>query len=243
MRIPPAASVATAPLLLTAALVIGAPSAAAAPSDGSDGPVPYAVTAEGLTLPDGADFADGGHVNVRYTVAGAERSAGIHFETRNEQPSGQYVGESFLPWDELIDDPSYCITWVQVAEYDEHFGEGGQKPVCTDDRPAPTATPTPTTTPTATPTPSATPGPSATTEPAAEPASSDTATEPSPVPSASAGSVAAPSPTTTAATTPATDEDVLAATGSMAVPVTIFAGLLIAAGVVLLVMGRRVKQD
>jgi hypothetical protein len=246
MRIPPAASVATAPLLLAAAFVIGAvigaPSAAAAPPGGSDGPVPYTVTAKGLTLPDGAAFADGGHVNVRYTAAGAERSAGIHFETRNDQPSGQYVGESFLPWGELIDDPSFCITWVQVAEYDEHFGEGGQKPVCTDDQPAPTpsATPKPSTTPTpsAPATPSATPAPSATTQPAAEPTPSDTAAEPSPVPSASADRTATPS----SAATPSADEDVLAATGSMAVPVSIFAGLLIAAGVVLLVMGRRVKQ-
>jgi hypothetical protein len=240
MRIPPAASIATAPLLLAAALVvgavIGAPSAAAAPPGGSDGPVPYTVTAEGLTLPNGAAFADGGHVNVRYTAAGAERSAGIHFETRNDQPSGRYVGEPFLPWGELIDDPSFCITWVQVAEYDEHFGEGDQKPVCTDDQTAPTPSAAPK--PSATPTSSATATPSATTQPGTEPSPSGTGVEPSPVPSASADGAATPS----AVATPASDEDVLAATGSMAVPVTIFAGLLIAAGVVLLVMGRRVKQ-
>lgn len=242
MRTASAASVAATSLLLSPALVLGGlalagPAAAAQAAGGSDGPVPYEVTAEGLTLPDGAAFADGGHVNVRYTADGATESAGIHFETLNDQPSGRYVGESFLPWDELIDAPSFCITWVQVAEYDEHFGEGGQQPVCTDGEPAPTSTPTstPTPAPSATSTPTSTPTPS---EPAAEPSPSGTEAAASPTPSGSAGNTPAPS----AGPTSATDEDVLAATGSMAVPVTIFAGLLVAAGVVLLVMGRRVKR-
>lgn len=250
MRISPAASLAAAPFLLAASLAVTAPAAAAQPSGGSDGQVPYEVTAEGLTLPAGATFADGGHVNVRYTAGDSERSVGIHFETLNDQPSGAYVGKAFLPWSELVDEESFCITWVQVAQYDEHFGEGGQQPVCTDDAPAPTATPTPSGTPTPSatpsgaPTPTDAPAPPSTEAPSTEAPSNeapaddaDSAAEASPAPSGPADAAATPSGAPTAA-----DDAVLAATGSMAVPVTVFAGLLIVAGAVLLAMGRRVRQ-
>ncbi|RPF20422.1 hypothetical protein [Myceligenerans xiligouense] len=210
MRVSSAASRVATTLAVAPALLLAAPAAAS----GSDGQVPYEVTAEGLTLPDGATFPDGGHVNIKYTVDGAESSAGIHFETLNDQPSGQYVGASFLPWAELIDATSYCVTWVQVSEYDQHFGEGGQQPVCTGDEPGPTPTTEPTPadpTPSAEPTPSATPG----------------------------GATGAPSESPG---TPTEGDAELAATGSMAGPVTAFAALLIAAGVTLVVLGRKTKR-
>jgi hypothetical protein len=221
------------PALVLGGLALAGP-AAATPQGGSDAPVPYTVAPDGLTLPDGATFQDGGHVNVRYTVDGVESGTGIHFETLNDQPSGRYVGESFLPWSELIDEASYCVSWVQVSQFDEHFGEGGQEPVCTDDQAAPSATPTPSTsaTPSVTPTTSATPGTPA-------PAGPTPADEAAPAGDAPASAIPSPSGTPTTAG----DDGVLAATGSMAVPVTIFAGLLIAGGVVLVLMGRRVRRN
>jgi len=121
-------------------------SAGPAAAGGSDDPVPYTVGADGLTLPAGDAFRDGGHVNIRYTAAEApEGSANIHFETLNSQPSGAYVGTSFVPWSALLGHvpAGLCITWVQVEGYDEHFGEGGQAPVCTTDAvvPAPSSAP------------------------------------------------------------------------------------------------------
>ncbi len=109
-------------------------SATPALAGGSDSPTPYVVGADGLTLPAGTTFPDNGHVNIRYTMPGsdAELAAGVHFESLNDQPSGQFVGQSFLPWSYLIEADEYCITWVQVADFNEHFGEGGQEPVCTD---------------------------------------------------------------------------------------------------------------
>ncbi|MFE9232070.1 hypothetical protein [Cellulosimicrobium funkei] len=122
---------------LGAALIL-ALSAAPAAAGGSDDPVPYRVEPDGLYLPVPDAFPDGGHVNIRYTVGGQERSAGVHFESLNNQPSGKFVGSSFLPWSYLIDAPDYCITWVQVGQYNEHFGEGGQDPVCTTEPATPT---------------------------------------------------------------------------------------------------------
>ena len=122
---------------LGAALIL-AVSATPAFAGGSDGPTPYRVAPDGLYLPAGESFPDGGHVNIRYTVGDQERSAGVHFETLNDQPSGQFVGSAYLPWSYLIDDTDYCITWVQVGQYNEHFGEGGQEPVCTDQPTTPT---------------------------------------------------------------------------------------------------------
>ncbi len=213
MRTLTAAAIAASSLLLT-------PAAAAQAPGGSDAPVPYTVTAEGVTLPDGAAFPDGGHVNVRYTVDGVERAAGIHFETLNDQPSGAYVGESFLPWSALTDSTSFCVTWVQVSLYDEHFGEGAQEPVCTDDVPTPSATPTP----------------SSSTVPSATPVPTDAS--PSTGPTAPEDGAASDD---TIADQGAGD-GVLAATGSMAVPVALFAALLVAAGAVLVVLGRRTRR-
>jgi LPXTG-motif cell wall-anchored protein len=115
----------------TTALVL-AP-AGAAWAGGSDDPTPYTVTADGLTLPAPEVFRDGGHVNIKYTVDGQQEDASIHFESLNNQPSGAWIGKSSLRWSALIDEADYCITWVQVSDYNEHFGEGGQDPVCTTD--------------------------------------------------------------------------------------------------------------
>ncbi|MBL0886425.1 LPXTG cell wall anchor domain-containing protein [Myceligenerans indicum] len=213
MRLLSAASRIAATLAVAPAVLFAAPAAA---TGGSDDPVPYEVTAEGLTLPPGTTFPDNGHVNIRYTVDGTENSAGIHFETLNDQPSGKYVGESFLPWGELIDAASYCITWVQVSEYNQHFGEGGQEPVCTTDEPEPTPDATE---------PATGPTPSASTPSAAPGTPGEAAVTPS----------ASPEPS-------AEDGTVLAATGSTAVPVAIFAGLLVAAGAILVVLGRRARR-
>ncbi|MFE5341925.1 LPXTG cell wall anchor domain-containing protein [Isoptericola sp. NPDC056578] len=109
-------------------------SAGPAAAGGSDDEPPYQVTADGLTLPAGDAFRDGGHVNIRYTTPGAgQQGAGIHFETLNQRPSGAYVGKQFLPWSAVLGEvpAELCITWVQVEGYNEHFGEGGQEPVCT----------------------------------------------------------------------------------------------------------------
>ena len=66
----------------------------AALAAGSDGPIPYSVTVEGIQLPAGETFKDGGHVNVKSN----QGDRGIHFESLNNQPSGQWIGKSFLPW-------------------------------------------------------------------------------------------------------------------------------------------------
>ena len=93
---------------------------------GSDSPTPYTVDATGVTLPAGATFQDNGHVNVKTN----QGDKGIHFESLNNQPSGQWIGQGFLPWSAFgFDTATLCVTWVQLSQYNEHFGEGGQSPV------------------------------------------------------------------------------------------------------------------
>ena len=128
---------ATAVASLALAAFVASPALAA----GSDGPTPYTVAADGLSLPSPDTFPDGGHVNIRYTDAtGATKSASVHFESQNGQASGAFIGKRYLPWTSLISSPSYCITWVQVSLYNEHFGEGGQSPVCSTPPTTPTHT-------------------------------------------------------------------------------------------------------
>ena len=70
---------------------------------GSDSVTPYTVTSEGLFLNNGDAFPDNGHVNIRYvTATGEVKSAGIHFESLNNQPSGVFIGQNNLPWKNLI---------------------------------------------------------------------------------------------------------------------------------------------
>lgn len=114
-----------------------APSTAAA-TGGSDSPTPYQVTTVGVQLPTGDTFQAHGHVNVRYFDSdGIQRSSGIHFDPNNDHPGGQWIGESFIPWSAFGIDQGSRITWVQVHGYNQHFGEGGQKPVPVGPKPDP----------------------------------------------------------------------------------------------------------
>lgn len=119
---------------------------------GSGGPIPYTVTADGVTLPSGASFPANGHVNYRATKLDGtgEKSFGVHFDPNNKQPGGRFIGKSFFGFTNYPATAQYgaitnsaasafpggyCITWVQVSKYNEHFGEGGQQPVCTSTPP------------------------------------------------------------------------------------------------------------
>lgn len=110
-------------------VLVGAPSAQA---NGSDSPPPYEVTQPGITLPDGKTLQAHGHVNVKYTdfEGGDPRSAGVHFDPNNNHPGGQWIGESFIPWSAFGLTDNFCITWVQVHGYNQHWGEGKQKKMC-----------------------------------------------------------------------------------------------------------------
>ncbi|MCA5892145.1 hypothetical protein LEP48_02125 [Isoptericola sp. NEAU-Y5] len=137
-------SVTTVAALAAALLLPAAPAVASA--GGSDAPVPYVVSADGLRLPDGVTFHEHGHVNVVYTVNGEERSANVHLELANDRDTAQFVGTSYLPWSFAFDAPAgaeRCIVWVQVDGFDEHFGEGGQAPLCTTTPSTPEETPDP----------------------------------------------------------------------------------------------------
>lgn len=109
------------------ALVTLAPTGAGAA--GSDSPTPYTLDSQGLTLPGDDTFPAHGHVNIRYLVDGVEKSKGIHFDPNNNQPGGKWIGRNFIPW-AAFDTDLQCVTWVQVAGYNQHFGEGGQEPYC-----------------------------------------------------------------------------------------------------------------
>lgn len=115
---------------------------------GSGDPTPYVVTAQGVTLPAGVIFPSSGHVNYKATRLDhtGERSFGVHFDPNNKQPGGRFIGQAFFPFSNIGADDNYgavtssaanafpdgyCITWVQVSMYNEHFGEGGQNPICT----------------------------------------------------------------------------------------------------------------
>ncbi|GAA2175899.1 hypothetical protein GCM10009846_27590 [Agrococcus versicolor] len=166
-----AVAVVGALLLPITALVVAAPAMAA----GSDGPTPYTVTASGVTLPDGATFQDNGHVNVRYVVDGRQRPANAHFEakcvTRSDAECAgerhdlaQFIGQRTLPWDAMGLPANACIVWVQMSAYNEHFGEGGQAPVCRTTASVP-APPAPTTPSEPTPTTPSEPAPTTPSEP------------------------------------------------------------------------------
>ncbi|HEY4151860.1 MAG TPA: hypothetical protein VGM38_00925 [Pseudolysinimonas sp.] len=159
--------VASAATLLVAAslsLVGVAGSAAALGSPGtSDGPIPYTLTTTSLTLSSGHTFSSSSPTNdgnvayiplAQYSVGQTYTShpsswtiTTINFHIEQNPHTGKaMIGLSTLPFDQSASDgafrgtlPStgYCIVWVQVDGYNEHFGEGGQAPLCT----TPTMTP------------------------------------------------------------------------------------------------------
>ncbi|MDC7121594.1 hypothetical protein OMK64_08600 [Cellulomonas fimi] len=215
---------------LSCLLVAG--SAAAASAGGSDDPTPYTVTADGLTLPAGRTFVEHDHVNVRYDVDGRTLTAQLHVQAATAQ--GAFAGRTGLAWTELGLPDRYCVTWVEVSGYNEHFGEGGQRPACTD---APlTAEPVE-------PIPAVPAGP-----PEAEPAPAPSAT-PAPTPSptvSGAALVATPAPTSSASVvrsevlSAGAGSGGLAITGSgLLVPVLGLGTAALAAGVVLRSVHRR----
>lgn len=118
--------------LLTAAILVATPTIASA---GSDSPTPYTVTASGVSLPAGQVFREHGHVNYRATALDGtgEQSFNVHLETANGRSTAAYVGASFLDFAGAVATfpAGFCVTWVQVEGFDEHFGEGGQAPECT----------------------------------------------------------------------------------------------------------------
>lgn len=165
---------------MTAAMTV---SAGAIRADaGSDSPTPYTVDRTGITLPPGETFPDNGHVNIRWNGG----HAGLHFEskciTRTDaecagarHEAAQYIGASFIPWTAFGVPVDACIEWVQIAQHPEHYGEGGQAPICLNkEEPCPTES----------------------TAPSAEPSEPSQPT-PTDVPSSPAPELSAPEPTTT----------------------------------------------
>jgi len=109
--------------------------------------VPYSVSVGGVTLPSGTTFPSGGHVNYqyiscanyksscgRYTAQGSgwtDYSAGTDFDPN--LASKKYIGASYYDFSDAVSQfgsNGYCVIWVQVSMYNEHFGEGGQMPYC-----------------------------------------------------------------------------------------------------------------
>lgn len=116
-------------LVAIAALVlVGAP----ANATGSDGVPPYDVGQTGITLPEGDTFPAHGHVNIKYTdfEGNNEQSAGIHFDPNNGHPGGQWIGETYIPWTAFGLTDNWCLSWVQIHGYNQHYGEGPHKELC-----------------------------------------------------------------------------------------------------------------
>lgn len=233
---------------LSAALVLTAGSVAVA--GGSDAPPPYQVTATGLVLPDGATFARHGHVNVRWTSASGEGSRNMHLGGP-DSPWHDVEGTSAVTWARLGLPADACIVWVQVHGYNEHFGEGGQAPVCrttpapepvppVDDVPITPApqpptepeTPQPPTEPQTPEAPAPPPG-----DDGAAPTEPDESDDTTPAPVLGAPAAGAPTPPMTAV---AAAEQVppLAATGSSASPLAAVAAAAVLLGAGLLLARR-----
>lgn len=132
--------------------VVAVPTAAHA--GGSDSPTPYTVTAAGIQLPTGEVFRDNGHINVKASKNGPVL-ANVHMESKcidrtDHECAGarhiaaQYIGKNFIPWEAFYDikGTKFCIGWVQISGYNEHYGEGGQPPVGPGCEPTPTPQPT-----------------------------------------------------------------------------------------------------
>lgn len=197
----------------------------------SDSPTPYSVTAEGIMLPAGATFQNGGHVNIRTSTG----SYGVHFEALNNMPSGKWIGQSFLPWSAFgLDSVTTCVEWLQLAEYNEHYGEGGQPPVGNGCEPVtPDPEPTPTLEPTPAPEPTPTPS---TSEPTPAPEPSET-----PAPEETIAPVSEPvTPSQEPIAVPEeVDRTRLAATGAETGPIGLIGAMLVGLGAAAVYLNRR----
>jgi hypothetical protein len=217
------------PFLFMAAIVgvIVVAGFGAAVSDAKADEQPFTVTAEGVSLPAGQTFPDGGHVNIQATAPHND----LHFEAKcidrvdaecaNLHDAAQFIGQPFIPWSAfgLTDG---CVSWVQVAGINKHFGDAGEEPICLGG--------TPSTTPAATEPASPLPTPTATTEPSPSPTptSSPTST-PEPSSNASLG-VNTGSGGLTLTAPESTSTDVPARLADTGRPVTIWGlGLLMSA--------------
>ena len=202
----PRAAAATALPLVTGLLLVA--SSTGAWAGGSDAPVPYAVTADGLTLAPGDTFAVHDHVNVTYTTRhGRTASANLHIE--GTRSTAGLIGKASVRWETVGVPENSCITWVQVSKYQEHFGEGGQKPVCQTTckppTPQPTTSPSPTPYPTYPPRPTPKPTATPTTPPTAPPTAPPTTPpveEPTPEPTVPPVDEPTPDPTQDVTPTP-----------------------------------------
>lgn len=176
-------------LALAMVLLIATPIAYAG---GSNDRTPYTVTAEGITFPE--PLPAHGHVNIRLTDG---TTLGLHFDPNNGHPGSVWIGHSFLPWS-AFGLTAGCIKWVQVSRYNEHYGEGGQPPICLNPYPTgePSTTPPPTEEPTTTAPP--TEEPTTTTPPTEEPTEEPTTEEPTEEPTTTAPPIEEPTeePTT-----------------------------------------------
>lgn len=107
------------------------------PANASD--LQFTVSAEGITLPPGETFLPEGHVNINADPNGAWN---MHFESKCIERTdyecagkihndAQYIGKSFIPWEAFGLVAPYCVTWVQVSQFNYHFdSSGGGTPVC-----------------------------------------------------------------------------------------------------------------
>lgn len=249
--------------LLTTAILVATPTIASA---GSDSPVPYTVTASGVSLPAGQVFREHGHVNYRATALDGtgEQSFNVHLETTNGRSTAGYVGAGFLDFAGAAAafPAGYCVTWVQVEGFDEHFGEGGQAPECTP-RPTPLSPAPPVTRPVPAPSsevpdggapveaPTSPPVTEAPTAPVTERELAATGPAPEDVPVAGATPVARVVPTATPGVAPgaaasgtaaAGGDQGLAATGSNALLVAGGAVVLLAAGAGAVLLSRRSRR-
>lgn len=253
----------------TAALALAASAAvvtltATGAAAGSDSPTPYSVTATGVELPAGHVLAEHAHLNVLWTSPAGAGARNVHLEG----PGTRYhdlVGATAVTWERLGLPADACVHWVQVAGFDEHFGEGGQAPVCRTAQPVAAPAPVPAPPAPAAPAPApaapapAAPAPAApatgapTTPTAAQPAVAAT-------PAASPRVTSSPLPSGTAEVLAAGDDDgavasafgldwevparggELGATGTSAVPVLALGLAAVVAGTVL-VLSRRGTPD
>jgi len=115
-------------------------------SDGCTTPY-YTVSSTGVTLVGTSTYPASGHVNFQYISCSDYKgvgskadqpsywnvlSGGLHFDPNNNQPGGAYIGKSYFPFSAGTSLPGagYCVIWVQVSTLNQHYGEGGQGPVC-----------------------------------------------------------------------------------------------------------------